>query len=387
MPTAPSKIYSRRIPPIFYEEVVNKYETIDIKDYVDADGNGKVTVYVKAWREETGFSDPWSGTFQFNKLGVVKLDEQNQTFQLGLAKGLIPYDMTMTANRVDAYDAAAIKNSLGITAAGGDNLLVYDVTTADKSGNSKIGVLSGSASAADWSTVGAYLNGWTIPAGYTPGYLDIYRIYGDNQVECLNNNDNTNNYGGTFVAIQAASGMNYWDGRYVFVKKQLPDLENASKPDFAGNPVYTVLENDSVYSIPVELTNADDYSIIAAEDAYLDNRDEMAKSVATVQVDENGNKTAYISLQPVNGQYINTVKYFANNGPVNADVVETYTVDGVSYPKLVAIPISDAAYQSLYIGSNFVDLSIYWAEAEKKQRLVCRRQRQKSPRPPALPIL
>lgn len=349
----------------FYEEVVNKYETIDIKDYVDADGNGNVTVYVKAWREETGFSDPWSGTFQFNKLGVVKLDEQNQTFQLGLAKGFIPYDMTMTANRVETYDAAAIKNSLGITTASGNNLLVYDVTTADESGNSKIEPLSGGAGAADWSTVGAYLNGWTIPAGYTPGYLDIYRIYGDNQVECLNNNDNTNNYGGTFVAIQAASGMNYWDGRYVFVKKQLPDLTNASKPDFAGNPVYTVLENDSVYSIPVELTDADDYSIIAAEDAYLDNRDKMAKSVATVQVDEDGNKTAYISLQPVNGQYINKVKYFENNRQVNADVVETYTVDGVSYPKLVAIPISDAAYQSLYIGSNFVDLSIYWAEAEK----------------------
>lgn len=157
--------------------------------------------------------------------------------------------------------------------------------------------------------------------------------------------------------------MDYLDGQYVFVKKVLPDLKDAVITDMFGQTYEKTLLNDTTYSIPVELTDSEDYSVIVGQDAYLSNRDDAGKSVATVMIDAEGNKMLYLQLQPYNGQYVQSVKYLNGSKLTEAAQIERYMVDGINYPKLVALPISDDAYQTILLDNTPINLSIYWQEA------------------------
>ena len=359
------------------EDVANGYNTVknlvqsvaDIKDKVSADG-GTLTLWVKAYRKDTGWSEAQSFSFNFTPLGVQKLQEQNNAFTVDASGNLIPYNMQITAKRDDTYQFNDINSKIkALTGSDlqGENLLVYDVvTTAD---NQKQ-VAAISTTGGKWGNGTAAISNWTMPTGFTPGYLNMYRIYGDGQIEDLTNIYNSSNYGGSFVNIFLTSNMDYLDGQYVFVKKVLPDLADAVVTDMFGNTSKKELQNDTAYDIPVELTDSDDYSVIAQEDINLANRDAAGKSIATIMIDAEGNKMLYLQLQPNNSQYIKSVKYLNGSKFAEATQIESYSVNDENYPKLVVLPISDDAYQTILLNNEPVNLSIYWQEATETSAIL-----------------
>lgn len=54
-----------------------------------------------------------------------------------------------------------------------------------------------------------------------------------------------------------------------------------------------------------------------------------------------GSRSVYVTLQPVDGKYLTDIKYKSGEETYSdAEIIETYTVDGIKYPKIIHIPVT-----------------------------------------------
>ena len=319
-------------------------ENIRVKGYLASEDK---------WTDEATISIPWSKASVF---GAVK----DSTGKIGVSVGYngLPYDAKLTVE--DVTDQTALdKYGEQLKQLAGNkygSFYALNVNLTDADGNPvKLQNATGEWGNGYYGTADSYeQDNLTVQSEYTRQlwvYLDkskgywpkntkVYYVDGDTVKELPTPKDSLlpNDYDYTFTTWDTEGQLP--NGTYLIMQEPMTDLsEDTAEGDYRVPVQFVQNETDD------DGNTIDQWFSTASErNDYLGNN-----NLAHVNVDKDGNKTLYLTLQDNDGKYLKGVKY--NNK--TCEKIENYTVTSndkeTTYPKVVKIPLTDTDKNASYI--------------------------------------
>lgn len=305
------------------------------------------------WTEEASVTIPWSKASVFS---ILK-DEKGL---LGVSAGYnaLPYDAKLTAENI-TDESLLEKYGEQLKEVAGENygdFYALDVKLTDSDGNK---VKLQSPTGDDWGegyygTSGAYEQNVEVQRkydrrlfvyldkekGYWPKNTKVYYVGEDGVKELPTPVDSLlpDSYEYTLTSWDTKGQLP--DGVYLIMQEPMPALSEDTKTGDYRVPVKFVMNETDDDGNEIDQW----FSTISEWNDYIGN-----DGLAHIQVDADGNKTLYLTLQENDGKYLRGIRY----GKKTGEKIEIYTVeDGekeVTYPKLVKLPLSDSDKNASYI--------------------------------------
>ena len=333
-----SMVYADTNKPEAYDAVIR------IKGYL---------VNENRWTEEKTITIPWSKEALFSSV-------EDSSKKIGVSAGYnaLPYDTKLTAEDItDKTLLAKYGEQLKKTAGSKyGTFYALNITLTDADGNPvKLQSPTGEWGSGYYGLEGSYgQENLKVQSdydrrlfvyldkskGYWPKNTKVYYVDGDTVKELPTPKDELlpDDYDYTFTTWDTEGQLP--NGTYLIMQEPMSNLsEDTAEGDYRVSVQFVKNETDD------DGNTVDQWFSTASEwNSYLGN-----KNLAHVNVDEDGNKTLYVTLQENDGKYLKGIKY---NGKA-CEKIENYTVTSdekeTIYPKVVKIPLTDADKNAAYI--------------------------------------
>ena len=305
------------------------------------------------WTEESTMIIPWSKASLFSSV-----EDSSKKVWVSAGYNALPYDTKLTAEDITDKTLLAKYGKQLKQVAGSKYGTFYalNITLTDVDGNPvKLQSPTGEWGSGYYGLEGSYeQENLKVQSnydrrlfvyldkskGYWPKNTKVYYVDGDTVKELPTPKDELlpDDYEYTFTTWDTEGQLP--NGTYLIMQELMSNLsEDTAEGDYRVSVQFVKNETDD------EGNTVDQWFSTASEwNSYLGN-----KNLAHVNVDKDGNKTLYVTLQENDGKYLKGIKY---NGKA-CEKIENYTVTSdekeTTYPKVVKIPLTDADKNAAYI--------------------------------------